>query len=117
MAFAFRGTEKNEFVQVIEDTSFAQDGAGEYAARRAADGQTIGLVEYVVSGFSPAAAVHKLDQNCGLSGNVLLQIRDQRPNPRLANPSGSTAANESNGLSLIERSLPESSPAGCQQGN
>src|SRR4029453_2770037 len=117
MAFTFRRPEKDELVQIIQDASFAQDGAGEYAARRAADGQTIGPPEYCIRSFSPAAAVHELDQDCGLSGNVLPQIRDQRPNPHLANPSRSTAANESNRLSLIEGSLPESSLHRCQQGN
>src|SRR6266566_4654584 len=110
MAFAFRRPEKDELVQIIQDAPFAQDGAGEYAARRAADRQTIGPAEYVIGGFASAAAVHELDRDCGLSGNVLLQIRDQRPNPHLANSARRAAADESNGLSLIEGTLPESSP-------
>ena len=117
MAFAFRRPEKDELVQIIQDSAFAQDGAGEYAARRAADGQTIGPAEYVIGSFSPAATVHKLDQDCGLSGNVLPQIRYQRPHPHLPDAARRAAADESNGLSLIERSLTESASDRRQQGN
>ena len=53
MAFAFSGTEKDELVEVIEDARFAQNRAGEYAAWRAADGQTIGSAEDMVGSFPP----------------------------------------------------------------
>src|SRR4030095_13035208 len=117
MAFAFRRPEKDELVQIIQNASSAQDGAGEYAPRRAADGQTIRPAKYVIGSFPPAAAVHKLDQDCGLPGNMLLQIRYQRPHPHLPDTARRAAADESNRLSLIEGSLPESSPHRCQQGN
>src|SRR5262245_42145761 len=75
MAFAFSGAEKDKLVEIIENARFAQNRAGEYAAWRAADGQTIGSAEDVIGGFPPAAAIHKFDQNGGLSGNMLFQIR------------------------------------------
>ena len=53
MAFAFSGTEKDELVETIEDARFAQNRAGEYAAWRAADVQTIGSAEDMVGSFPP----------------------------------------------------------------
>src|SRR5262245_13030947 len=75
MAFAFRGAEKDKLVEIIQDARFAQNRTGKYAARRAADGQTIGPAEDVIGCLSPAAAVHEFDQNSGLSRNMLFQIR------------------------------------------
>ena len=53
MAFAFSGTEKDKLVEIIEDARFAQNRTGEYAAWRAADGQTIGSAEDMVGSFPP----------------------------------------------------------------
>lgn len=53
MAFAFSGTEKDKLVEIIQDAGFAQNRAGEYAAWRAADGQTIGSAEDMVGSFPP----------------------------------------------------------------
>src|SRR5262245_24019712 len=117
MTFAFTGSKKDELVQIIHHARFAQDGTGEDAARRAADGQTVGPAEYVIGGLAPTAAVHKFDKDGGLSGNMLLQIWDQRPEAHLANSTWRAAANESNGLSLIEWNLSESSPDRGRQGN
>ena len=100
MAFAFRGAEKDKLVQIIHDARFAQDGAGEYAARRAADGQAIGPAEYVIGGFSPPPPSINSIRMVGCPGicffrygiNALTRIPDS---------SRSAAANQSNGLSLI----------------
>src|SRR4029450_565210 len=111
MAFAFARPKKDELVQIIHDARFAQDGACEDAARRAADGQTVGPAEYVIGGFPPAAAVHKLNQNGGLSGNMLLQGLPQRPHPGLPNASRRTARNERNVFSLIKGNFPRGTDA------
>jgi hypothetical protein len=62
----------------------------------------------VVCGSPPATAIHVLNNNGGISGNILLEKRNNGFGPHAPDSAGTAATKDGNGFPLKERSLRKS---------
>src|SRR5262245_17631618 len=113
VAAAITGAQVAYLIDVIEHTTLPENGMHHERRRHTANGQAVRTHRCikVVCGFPPSAAVHVLDNNCGISRNILLEKRNNGFGPHAPDSAGPATLENSDGFSLEERSLRKSDAA------
>src|SRR5262245_6354742 len=113
VAAAIAGSQIAYLIDVIEHPALSENGMHHERRRHSANGQAVrpyGRIK-VVCGFPPSAAVHVLDNNSGISRNILLEKRNNGFGPHAPDSAGPATLENSDGFPLEERSLRKSGAA------
>src|SRR5262244_1749283 len=113
VAAAIAGSQIDHLIDVIENPTLSENGMHHEWGRHTANGQAIrphGCIK-MVSGLPPSAAVHVLDNDCGISRNILLEKRNNGFGPHAPDSAGPATLENSDGFPLEERGLRESGAA------
>src|SRR5262245_51102073 len=107
VAAAIAGPQITHLIDVIEHPTFSENRMHHERRRHSANGQAVRPYRCikVVCGFSASAAVHVLDNNRGISRNILLQKRNNGFGPHASDSAGPATLKNSDGFPLEERSL------------
>src|SRR5262245_57893560 len=113
VAAAIAGSQIAYLIDVIEHPTLPENGMHHERVRHTANGQAVwphGCIK-VVCGLPPSATVHVLDNDCGISRNILLEKRNNGFGPHTPDSAGPAALENSDGFSLEERGLRKSGAA------
>src|SRR5919108_2549778 len=104
---AIRRSQVNEFVDVVQNSSLADDSSRHQRGKHTADGQPVRTrcSINVVCGFPTSAAGHVLDHDCRISWDVLAQKRYNRSYAQVCRAAGIGSRYHTDGLILIKGSL------------
>src|SRR5262245_37333076 len=113
VAAAIAGSQIAYLIDVIEHPALSQNRMHHERRRHTANGQAVRLYRCikVVRGLPPSAAVHVLDNNSGISRNILLEKRHNGFGPHTPDSAGPATLENSDGFSLEERGLRKSGAA------
>jgi hypothetical protein len=86
MGGAVRRADERHFVEIVLHAFLAQHCATDNAAAHIANGQAVGTggIENVIGGFAPAATVHVLMNDGGISRDVLVEKRPHRAHTEIS---------------------------------
>src|SRR4030095_2422730 len=110
VAAAIAGCQIDHLIDVIEHPTLSENGVHHEWGRHTANGQAVRTHRCikVVCGLPPSTAVHVLDNNGGISRNILLEKRNNVLGPHAPDTAGPATLKDSNGFPLKERSLRKS---------
>src|SRR5262245_11203474 len=110
---AIAGSQIDHFIDVIEHPALSENGVHHKWGRHPANGQAVRAHRCVkvVCSLPSSSAVHILDNNGGISRNILLEKRNNRFGPHAADSAGRATLENGDGFSLEERSLRKSDAA------
>src|SRR5262245_6183442 len=113
VATAIAGSQIAYLIDVIEHPTLPENGMHHERRRHTANGQAVrpcGCIK-VVCRLPSSSAVHVLDNNRGISRNILLEKRNNSFGPHAPNSAGPATLKNGDGFPLEERSLRESDAA------
>src|SRR5262245_48361132 len=113
VAAAIAGSQIAYLIDVIEHPTLPENGMHHERRRHTANGQAVrphGCIK-VVCGLPPSAAVHVLNNNCGISRNILLEKRNNGFGPHASDSAGPATLKNRDRFPLEERSLRKSDVA------
>src|SRR5262249_2995628 len=113
VAAAIAGSQIAYLINVIEHATLPENGMHHERRRHTANGQAVrphGCIK-VVCGFPPSSAVHVLHYNGGISGNIILEKRNNGFGPHAPDSAGPATLENSDGFPLEERGLRKSDAA------
>src|ERR671922_460306 len=107
VAAAIAGSEIDHLIDVIENPTLSEDRVHHEWGRHTANGQAVRTDRFIkmVCSLPPAAAVHVLDHDGGISRNILLEKRNNGFGPHAADAAGPATLKNGDGFPLEERSL------------
>src|SRR4029453_3277179 len=110
VAAAITGSEIGHLIDVIEHPALSENGVHHEWGRHATNGQAVRTHRCikVVCGLPPSTAVHVLDNNRGISRNILLEKRNNGFGPHAPDSAGPATLKDGNGFPLKKRSLRKS---------
>src|SRR5687767_1833574 len=110
VAAAIAGSQIAHFVDVIENPTLSENRVHHEWRRHTANGQTVRAYRLidVVGRLPPAAAVHVLHYNGGISRNILLEKSHNGFGPHAPDSAGRATLKDRDGFPLEERSLRKS---------
>src|SRR5262245_11583259 len=113
VAAAIAGSQIAHLIDVIKHSTLAENRVHHERRRHTANGQAVRPYRCVkvVCGLPPSAAVHVLDNNRGISRNILLQKRNNGFGPHAPDSAWPATLKNSDGFPLEERSLRKSDVA------
>jgi hypothetical protein len=99
----------NQLVEIIEHPNVEKGGRHE-SGEHGADRQSVGAraLVHVVCRFSAAAAGHVLNDDGGISRNVLAEHGNKRLCPQVSQSAGGCSEYNRNGFAFIKRGLRKS---------
>src|SRR5262249_24290368 len=113
VAAAITGSQIAYLIDIIEHSTLPENGMHHERRRHTANGQAVrphGCIK-VVCGFPPSAAVHVLDNDCGISRNILLEKRNNSFGPHAPDSAGPATLKNGDGFPFEERGLRKGSAA------
>src|SRR5262245_974702 len=113
VATAIAGSQIAHFIDIVENPTLPENGLHHEWRRHTANGQAVRtdrLVK-VVCGLPASAAVHVLHHNNGISGDILLEKRNNGFGPHAPDSAWRATLKDGNGFPLEERTLRKSDAA------
>src|SRR5262249_33531977 len=113
VAAAIAGSQIAYLIDVIEHPTLPENGMHHERRRHTANGQAVrphGCIKRL-RGVPPSSAVHVVDNDCGISWNILLEKRNNGFGPQAPDSAGPATLENSDGFPLEERGLRKGSAA------
>ena len=110
VAAAIARSQIDHLIDVIEHPTLSENGVHHEWGRHTTNGQAVRTHRCikVVCSLPPSAAVHVLDNNGGISRNILLEKRNNGFGPHAPDSAGPATLKNGDGFPLEERSLRKS---------